>query len=468
MGSHLSGWCIGYRYGVKPFASLKKSIVQLPLLHRREPCGVVPRRCRCLRAVAKGPCLIACVERRVPTTLRRSGGPIIFPCLEPGAPRLLMLDAPISTKRSGLIDCLRAAMAIWVVFTHLIPWAVLAQGPTAISAGASWTMQQLLWFFQPDQIHPAVLGFIVLSGYCIHRNGLRRTESDIRGYAIRRVFRIYPVYLLATLFGVACFLIATHVAPVMGQELSGTVGLSWSCFLAKLTLVNAVDPNLFYCVYQGNGPLNTAMVEMCLYALYPALLLLVARRFGEGLMVGLVIGTWGVGVFIVSLNPSLIYWWNHASVAGFLIFWWIGAKFLDQRFATQLSKYWYLVLVAWVGLSIAILAHSVDGLVFKELRKIAEALLFGFIVVRVDALRTKIPWFADRLGKAGYSIYAFHAPLVYTLLILEVPWWLVVVAALAIGVISYSLVERPFMTLGRKLAPTRPRSPSVVKTIGTV
>jgi peptidoglycan/LPS O-acetylase OafA/YrhL len=376
-----------------------------------------------------------------------------------------MLDAPISTRRSPLIDSVRAVLAIWVVLTHLIRWAPIAQGPGAISGFSSWLMQELIWIFQPNnETHPAVLCFIVLSGYCIHRNGLRRTRSDVAGYSIRRVLRIYPVYLVATTFGIACFLIATHAASSLGQELSGTAKLSWGCLLAKLSLVNSVDPNLLYCVYQGNGPLNTVMVEMCLYALYPALLLLVARRFGERMLVGPVILTWIGGIMFISINPAQAYWWSHASVAGFLVYWWIGAKFLDPRFAAQVSRHWYWVLAGWVVLSAAILGHIVDGVIFSEFRKIAQTLMFGMFVVWIDSLRITLPWFADRLGKAGYSIYAYHAPLVYTLLILNVPWWLVLAAAIAAGAIGYAVIERPFMSLGRRLA-ARPVPSQVVNAI---
>lgn len=369
-----------------------------------------------------------------------------------------MLDAPFSTRRSQLIDLVRAVLAIWVVLAHLVPWASLAQGSGAINGALSWLMQGLLWIFQPNnETHPAVLCFIVLSGYCIHRNGLRRTGPDVAGYAIRRVLRIYPVYLVATTVGIVCFLIATFVAPALGQELSGTANLSWGCLLAKLSLVNSVDPNLLYCVYQGNAPLNTVMVEMCLYALYPVLLLLVARRFGERILAGLVILTWIVGIILISANPAQAYWWNHASLAGFLIYWWMGAKFLDPRFAAWVARYWYLVLASWLALSAAILGHVVDGVIFSELRKVAQGLMFGMLVVWIDSLRTTLPWFADRVGKAGYSIYAFHAPVVYTLLILNVPWRLVFIAALAAGAIGYSAIERPFMAIGRNLLARRAR-----------
>jgi hypothetical protein len=55
-----------------------------------------------------------CVEGAVPTAFRPRSQ-IIHRCLEACQPRLLpMLDALISTRRSALIDFLRATLAIWV------------------------------------------------------------------------------------------------------------------------------------------------------------------------------------------------------------------------------------------------------------------------------------------------------------------------------------------------------------------
>src|ERR1700745_948071 len=49
--------------------------------------------------------------------------------------------------------------------------------------------------------HRGVTGFVVLSGYCVHRNGLRRERDDVGGYALRRLLRIYPVYAVACFAG---------------------------------------------------------------------------------------------------------------------------------------------------------------------------------------------------------------------------------------------------------------------------
>jgi peptidoglycan/LPS O-acetylase OafA/YrhL len=359
-----------------------------------------------------------------------------------------------------MIDLVRALLAIWVVFTHLLTWAPLIEGARAVPAVMVNSMNWLIGFFQPNgELHPAVVCFIVLSGYCIHRSGLRREHADVRGYAIRRFLRIYPVYLLATLFGVICFFLTDRPRFYLAHLLSGTPAVTPACVAVKLSLVNAIDPSQLICAYGGNAPLATVMVEMVLYVAYPLLLLGLSRRFGEPLLWVVVVGAWAAGVVIVNSHSLLYNWWENASFVSFLIYWWIGAKFLDPGFARRLSQYWYLPLILFGVLSAAILWRGLDSLWLSEARKVSEALLFGLLVVQIDRARLWLPAPLEGIGKAGYSIYAFHAPLVYALLALRLPWWVIVVSAVGLGLVSYRLIERPGIALGKRLAGRRGQAP---------
>lgn len=81
---------------------------------------------------------------------------------------------PMRRERSNGIDVLRAALALWVVVAHLTAWALLAQGADSVPMPLAVGMAFLQKLFQAHgELHPAVVGFIVLSGYCIHRAGLR-------------------------------------------------------------------------------------------------------------------------------------------------------------------------------------------------------------------------------------------------------------------------------------------------------
>jgi peptidoglycan/LPS O-acetylase OafA/YrhL len=360
---------------------------------------------------------------------------------------MAMLDAPLSSERSYGIDVLRGVLALWVLFCHLESWARVTQGDRAVPYFLHWFMSSAAGVFQAHgETNPAVLGFIVLSGYCIHRNGLRREEGGIGVYFIRRAFRIYPIYLLAVLWGVLCFTVSMNASAGLVRRISGTEELSLALVLAKLAGISDFVPSLHALTFQGNAPLHTVMVEIGLYVLYPALVVILARKHSEKALWAVLLGTWGLGTLLVSMDPGLAGWWHNGSVPGYLLYWWIGAKFLDRGFSRRLARHWYLVAAFWI------LATWLDSPVAVELRKAAFALLIGVVITRCDGLASGWKTGLERVGRAGYSVYALHAPLVYTLLILGTPWYLVAVAAVSLGLLTYTVYENPLNQLGRALA----------------
>jgi peptidoglycan/LPS O-acetylase OafA/YrhL len=77
-----------------------------------------------------------------------------------------MFNEPISRTRSISVDVIRAVLAIWVLFAHLIPQANAVFGGYAQLNKARLFLVRIFNFNR--ETYPAVLGFIVLSGYCIH------------------------------------------------------------------------------------------------------------------------------------------------------------------------------------------------------------------------------------------------------------------------------------------------------------
>lgn len=86
-----------------------------------------------------------------------------------------LLADPVRRGRSAGIDCLRGALALYVLFGHLLPWALYTtHTSTAFTQVNAWLIRVFQGHGETD---PAVLGFIVLSGYYIHRNGLRADNT---------------------------------------------------------------------------------------------------------------------------------------------------------------------------------------------------------------------------------------------------------------------------------------------------
>jgi peptidoglycan/LPS O-acetylase OafA/YrhL len=359
-------------------------------------------------------------------------------------------------SRSSGIDILRAVFALWVMFAHVIPWASYYQPESEVPDIVERSADTLTWLFQAGgETHPAVLGFIVLSGYCIHRTGFAK-NLGLPAYVIRRSLRILPVYFLAIAAGIAAWLYSTALLADPSRPVAGTAGIAAECIIAKAAAAPTVYPPLHLCAFLGNAPLNTVMAEIALYAAYP-LLWLLARRLGGPVLLWLVIGgIWIGGVALISLQPGLIHWWSSASLPGFLLYWWIGAAALSPGFGRVLDWGWPGFVAAWLGLTYALLVAGIDITVLEELRKVAFALAIAWLIRRLDRpARFRGP--LARVGEAGYSIYAFHAPIIYTLLVLGVAWWAAAGVAIGVGIFSFLIIEKPLIRIGAIL--TRNRAP---------
>jgi len=89
------------------------------------------------------------------------------------------------------IDRLRGLLAIGVLVGHAID---LAQ---ASVPNASGTLFSIAMATRPFYGFICVLGFIVLSGYCIVRSTMKR--FSLPQYAVKRVTRVYPLLIVAVL-----------------------------------------------------------------------------------------------------------------------------------------------------------------------------------------------------------------------------------------------------------------------------
>ena len=85
-----------------------------------------------------------------------------------------------------------------------------------------------------------------------------------------------------------------------------------------------------------------------------------------------------------------------------------------------------------------------------EVRKLVFAFLVGILIIKIQLMRHTLG--INAIGEAGYSIYALHAPVVYTLLALSVPWYIVLIGAILLGLAVFRVYENPFIAMGKRLA----------------
>ena len=344
---------------------------------------------------------------------------------------------------------MRGAFALWVLFTHLLPWAESANGAQSVFEEASIRVIRL--FSGNGETHPAVLGFIVLSGYCIHRNGFRHDDLRVKAYAIRRVFRIVPVYVAATALGIVLFLVVAPGHETFVEGATGTPAITLAGTLAKLSTIAAVVPSTYAESFQGNAPLVTVAAEMWLYAVYALVAVILLRRRLD-LALWPVLGVaWVLGAAWVIRHPQYLGWWHIGSLFGFLPYWWLGAQFVDPSFVGR--RWWCLAAAAagWVALSL-ILDGPDSSLYLVEIRKMCLAVLIGGLVVVLEGRWSPALAAGGRVGKAGYSIYAIHAPVVIALLAVGVIWPICAAVAIGGALVVFSVYEWPLTRYGARRA----------------
>jgi len=352
---------------------------------------------------------------------------------------------PAALDRSDGIDALRGALALWVMLAHVVPWSVVSHGANSVLPPIQWLTSIAVTIFQPHgETNPAVLAFIVLSGYCIQKSWT--ANPDVRAFAIRRVFRIAPVFLIGVALGVIGFTVAGSASSPLAEALSGTSSIEPSCVIAKATTFAALAPTFHPCAYSGNAPLLTVVVEITLYAAFPLLLSL-----GRAKTVLICSTCFIVGLILSLNNNELFTWYQGSSLYGFLPFWWIGAAFAMQKQLPQ-RKFVVAFLIAWAILTLGCIFDKTAF--FAHARKIPFCLLTGVAIMALE--RASSPKFASLIGRAGYSIYALHAPILYSLLIFGAPWWSAVIVAVLCGLVCFIVIERPIDRFGRAVAKRHP------------
>lgn len=324
---------------------------------------------------------------------------------------------------------MRTVLALWVVLGHV---AGRDHVPSALGAART----ALRNVFQTAlETNPAVIMFMVLSGYCIHRSGMR-SAAGIPAYGTRRAFRIVPVFVVAALLGA----VVANLGFVAGQQ------FSLAGFVTKLLGLSGFWAPWNAFTYQGNAPLHTVMVEIWLYVVYALVIMLLSRGLREAHLWGAFFTVWFVGVMYCRGNPDLTNWWHNGSVFGFLIYWWIGAWFVANRLP---RKGILGLLGVWLILTIILRTGMTTELFIVEFRKLVFATLAGTLIAQIDR---PVAWSLGVVGLAGYSLYAFHIPVLHTGIALGLPWFITLIAICVVGGLAYVLIERPGTSLGKTFA----------------
>ena len=354
---------------------------------------------------------------------------------------------PSNTKRYYILDIVRGLAALSVLLSHWGGWTIDFADTTTqkIIVFFQYTFQLLLW--GGGGVHPGVIIFIVLSGFCIHLpqaiepDKLNRSEFW-RIFAIRRCSRILPVFWVGLILGMMSVWmisfeytnIITHIAGndqiINGDLLFSIAGISE---IVRFFGVSAL--------YPGNGPLSTVAVEIILYGSYPFFLFL-HKRYGLVALIGF--GLIMYSIIVLSRLMGVESSFLHGTWFEFVIYWIIGAVSagIYVKGATKnnsgLFKLILLVAVTYLCYFLLITFVYIKG--FHVVTTVLLALLTGGMLISLLTLESKLSKRQTRIaavmaliGERSYSLYVVHTPVIFATL-----WFLSVYTKLPI--FSYPLV----------------------------
>lgn len=362
-----------------------------------------------------------------------------------------------SKHRFESLECLRGYMAWWVVITHALGFTGLeAQLPRFTG-----------FLMRGDR---AVHVFIILSGFVITHLGLSRREAYPQ-YLVRRAFRLLPIYYVMLAVGIllADQQLALHGAPWAKQAEVWVPGFQaqadhfWTHLLLHASLLHGAVPDTWlpYAAWTFIGPAWSLSLEWQFYLVAPFVVWLLCRSTAVRLVTCVLFVAACVG------SRHLPVFWRFQSML-LLAMPLFLVGMLTRLHLPLLSKAnpWVMLLAgggvgallganygceAWIW-TFFVVALTFEGAERKTLLQALMALVAGNRVFKT-------------LGKASYSSYLVHTPLmsltvwVGTMLVGESSQALtiicVVVAVVLVIPVSqwlYRWIEVPFAKRGARLA----------------
>jgi peptidoglycan/LPS O-acetylase OafA/YrhL len=310
------------------------------------------------------------------------------------------------------LDFLRACAVLFVLVDHtLLAFNINAIGGLEMG----WLGRTgVLFFF----VHTCCV--LMMS---LERHKGERFYSD---FYLRRIFRIYPLSILAVLLA---------MIPPHNPKLTR---LEW---LSNLTLTQNLTGS-----HDAIGPLWTLPLEVQMYFFLPFVYLLVSRAKSLRPMIALLVAA----VVIAVLLPSQM---------GYVKVFKFAPAFLAGAIAYWLFRNRSAFLPAW-GLAVTIAVIAIAFLSHPDLEFSAWLACFvlGVIVPFFRQIQNRyINATAFQIAKYSYGVYLSHALLLTWMrpTVAMIPLYLVAVAGASVA--SYHLIEHPMVRLSQKLT-ARPNS----------
>ncbi|WP_263143724.1 acyltransferase [Pseudomonas sp. RIT-PI-AD] len=351
-------------------------------------------------------------------------------------------------ERLAGLDFLRGFAALWVLLFHYVERVAPAyQGPLSrYVLHVGWNGVDL---------------FFVLSGFLIGSILASNRQEGVGGFLVRRVFRIYPAYLVIVLVCL-CFsrpelrhnsgLLLSHLfmvhnlTPGYGGAINGvlwTLGAEFQFYLlAALLLCLPQRRSLWWTLTLGMLLLSVA-ARYAAFHRYGS----DAERFFHGTLLPGMLGLFAAGFAVVKLKPAL----QPRVERHFALFVATGAALLG-------------VFLAWLQ---GYVGNYWDAEIPTVFGRLFSSLVFGYLVLVFACTPPAVGRFLRRsgwvfLGEISYGIYLTHLLVMEKMATLvarhspDLPWFLYLAGVLALVMLGstalYVCIEKPFIALGKRVA----------------
>jgi peptidoglycan/LPS O-acetylase OafA/YrhL len=328
-------------------------------------------------------------------------------------------------RRIAFLDGVRGVAAMVVVLQHLLE---------------QYSSKFLQWSLEYVNLgRVGVVAFFLVSGYVIP---LSLGQQGLRTFVIRRFFRLYPVYWVAT----ALFVIVQFDTLRQAQLVTGTtVAVNVTMLQGIVGVVCLLPPSwtlgieLFYYAQSSlasvRGLLDRAVLLGWVWlAIY----------------VGAALVRWVLRIDLPTAPPLLLY----TAAVGHALH--LRDSRGDTRWLPLTVAGLVLVpLCAWPAMSLTPPGELPWSGLSYGLSSLVGAALFAVIYMRRRrSLGRTLVW----LGAISYSVYLFHPVVMFGL-----DAWLsglsLIIAAVVVvpllGYVTYRLIELPSIQLGRRLTKRR-------------
>jgi len=304
-----------------------------------------------------------------------------------------------------------------------------------------------------------VIGFFVISGYCIQLSVERQIEENVfplKHYLLTRLSRILPLYYLALLLAVVVEQLMASARPLCWPH-----GVNPIVLIAQLFIIQNLTQT-----YGSFAPSWSITNEMFYYLFYGVVVCVALRR-------GIRPTTLGMGLCLVlAVVLDWIYFSGYRTgyvrspglLFGLGIIWFQGALAAEyreslrcSRLARMTSGSWPLMLILAMAMWYSRRIHL--QVVYLALGAAFTLMLIRFVVVDcptiVEADRGRSGALIRLMGLASYPTYLFHGPIVmltgsailkwHLVSDWRLTWFILTSVGIGSGVLLGYLAERPIM-----------------------